>query len=179
MKEIINAQWARLGEPGTWWSGEERVAIAGVCRAALNGEGHADSVLADVAVDAASKIATKAHEIDEAYIRDCEDRGLAPLAMVELLSIVCRVAATDTCKRGVGEPPLPMAEPQTGEPGRTAVAGAALNHGWLPTVSRASAPVCFSAVADEQSAWGELHSVLYLGMDEMRDLNVVKDLHRS
>lgn len=179
MEAAIDADWHRLGSPGTWWTGEQRVAIAGVARHARAGESPAPAALADVAVKAAATITTEAHRIDADFITHCQAGGVSPLQMVELLAIVARVSAIDTFMEGVGEPLLPLPEPRDGKPAQAEVPGAKLNHGWLPTVGRAGAPVCFSAVADEHRAWQQLHGVFYLSMDEMRDLDLVKDLYRS
>ena len=35
LKIAEDGAWRRLGEPGTWWSGAERLAIAKECRAAV------------------------------------------------------------------------------------------------------------------------------------------------
>jgi hypothetical protein len=43
----------------------------------------------------------------------------------------------------------------------------------------AGALTCFSAVQQEFDAWDDLHSQLYLSMEEMRDTSIVKDLHRA
>lgn len=177
--KAIAAETKRWRQPGTWWSGEERVAIAREARLALQGETSEGNGLSEVTVNAIHKIAVDAHHVDQKWITRCHDRGLEPMAMVELLAITAKVAAVDTCAMGIGDelPSIPTHE--SGEPSRQIVEGAGLNHGWLPTRGRASAPVCFSAVADEDHAMHELHTGLYLSMEEMRDHDIVKDLHRT
>ena len=179
MDSIIDAEWKRLGTSGTWWTSTERVAIANVARETHAGRKSTAGSLTAVAAEVTGKIATAAHTIDQQYVRDCHDRGLAPLPMVELLAVAAKVTAIDTWRRGIGEAPLPLPEPSGGKPSGSTVRGAKLDHGWLPTVGRASAPVCFSAVAAEHESLHQLHGALYLSMDEMRDNNIVKDLHRT
>lgn len=177
--KALAAEIQRWGQPGTWWSGEERAAITREAQLALRGEGSGGNNLSEVAVGAVHKIAIEAHQINQEWINRCHDRGLGPLALVELLAITAKVAAVDTCIEGVGGEPPAIPQPEEGEPTRAVVDDAKLNHGWLPTRGRASAPVCFSAVADEDHAMHELHTGLYLSMEEMRDQDIVKELHRT
>lgn len=175
----IAAETKRWSQLGTCWSGEERVAIAREARLAFQGETSNGNGLSEVAANAVHKIAVDAHHIDQKWITRCHERGLEPLAMVELLAITAKVTAVDTCVMGIGEELPSIPAPEAGEPSRQVVEGARTNHGWLPTKGRASAPVCFSAVADEDHAMHELHTGLYLSMEEMRDHDIVKELHRT
>jgi len=177
---VIAAEWDRLGSPGTWWTGTQRTEIGRQARRARDGEPVDDSELPDLVIEAIRKIAVDAHTIDQAWIQRCHERGLEPLPMVELLAVIAKLVAIDTFLEGTGEQERPLPESQKGEPSRAIVEGATINGGWLPTKGTAGAPVCFSAVAAEEQAWHELHSVLYLSTEEMRDLDVNKDgLHRS
>lgn len=176
----ITAEWDRLSSPGTWWRGEERVAIAQAARRASAAEEPAENtILPEVAVKAIRKIATTAPEIDQAWVNRCNDGGLEPLAMVELLSITAKNSAIDTYLTGVGRDLRPLPPPLGGNPSRETVSNAEIKHGWLPTRGPAGAPNCFSAVSMEHDALHEFHASFYISMLEMRDVNLVKDLHRS
>lgn len=177
--ETITAEWHRLGSAGTWWCGEERVAIAQQARCARAGEPAQDSILPEVAVKAIRQIATEAHKIDQLWVTRCQDEGLEPLPMVELLAVTAKLSAIDTFFSAVGRELLPLPQPSEGEPSRETVKGADINHGWLPTRGPAGAPNCFSAVRSEHDALHELHSSFYISLNEMRKLDLVKDLQRS
>lgn len=179
IESAIDNERKRTGAPGTWWTAAERVAIARQARRAKSGDTAGEEPLSIVANEAAAMIAANAHHIDQRWIRNCHDRGLEPLPMVELLAVVAKIVAIDTCLRGVGREPVDLPPPAAGEPSRETVEGADINRGWLPTTGPASAPVCLSAVAAEHQAWEELHSAFYLSIEEMRDLDIDKGLHRS
>ncbi|MEX0943284.1 MAG: hypothetical protein WD002_12155 [Pseudomonadales bacterium] len=181
--DAVEREWQRLGSTGTWWTGKERVAIAAEYRAARLQQKSTQTILSEAAVEAVHKIASKPHTVDQEWIQSCHDRDLAPFPMVELMAIVALLSAVDTYAEGIGVELRTLPEPEqvspTETPAREVPDNARINAGWLPTVGRASAAVCMSAVPDEQAAWEDLHTHLYLSIDEMRDLDFTKDLHRS
>ncbi|MDZ7685339.1 MAG: hypothetical protein U5O39_10360 [Gammaproteobacteria bacterium] len=180
IEDAIERDWQRIRATGTWWTGDERIAIAREWRAAQAGESPGPSLLPDVAVEAIQTIATRANTIGSPWIESCHERGLDPLPMVELMALVARMSAIDTYDIGVRDQLAPLPEPLDGEPPPgTAPQNARINAGWLPTVGRAGAPVCMSAVPAEHEAWEDLHSHLYLSIAEMRELDLTKDLHRA
>lgn len=179
LKATSDRQWRQLAAAGTWWTGEQRVAIAAAGRSARTRVPPAASGLPDNAAEAAMTIAASARTLDQARIEAWVQGGLSPPALVELLSVTARTCAIDTFFRGYGEDPLPLPNAEEGEPSRTTVEGAALNHGWLPTRGPAGAPNCFSAVEAEHQSMQALHADYYLGLPEMRSLDLVKELHRA
>jgi len=179
LQETISAEWHRLSGAGTWWNGQERVAIAQQARRARAASTGEAVTLTEAARAAVAQIETRAHEIDQAWVAGCQDRDLAPLAMVELLAITAKISAIDTFLTGVGRQLPALPQPREGEPSRETVDGAKIDHGWLPTRGPAGAPNCFSAVGMEHDALHEFHSSFYISLPEMRDLELVKDLHRS
>ena len=179
LEETISTEWGRLSSAGTLWRGEERLAIARAARGARAGESAQNSILSDVAVRAVRQIATQAHEIDQAWVNSCQEGGLEPLPMLELLAVTAKLSAIDTFSLGVGRQLRPLPQPRGGEPSQETVAGAEIDHGWLPTRGPAGAPNCFSAVSMDHDALHELHSSFYISLPEMRNLELVKDLHRS
>lgn len=133
-KELIEREWDRIGSPGTWLTGSQRVEVAVQARAAKADVEVAAADLSEPAVEAARTISAAAHEIRGPWVASLIDRGMTHLDYVEILGIVARLTAVDTFLFGVGQPerPLPTAKP--GEPSRAIVAGATINRGWAPTV---------------------------------------------
>lgn len=127
---LVDAQravWSRLAEPGTWWTGAQRIAIAGVAREAfakrndppwLRSEGPGRSRgLPDAAVLAARRIAVDAQRLDAGQVAEMTARlGDAPY--VEVASVVICLVAIDAFAAALGAPPQPLPAPQPGEPSR-------------------------------------------------------------
>lgn len=179
IEKVIAKQWQRLASAGTWFTGEQRVGIARVARQAQAGLDTGCDKLPGITVEAASKIAMDAHNIDQVWVEQCFAGGLTPLQMVELTAIVAQLSTIDTYTTGIGETLRELPEPLPGDPGRKEVKGAKLTRGWYPTRGVAGAPNCFSAVAAENEALHDIHEAMYLGMQEMADVSIVKTLHRS
>ena len=179
IEKVIEKQWQRLASAGTWFTGGQRVAVARLVRQAQAGQDTGSDGLPGVTIEAASKIAIDAPTIDQDWIEQCFDRGLTPLQLVELTAIVAQLSSFDTYTIGIGEVLRELPEPLPGVPGREEVKGAKLTRGWYPTRGVAGAPNCFSAVAAENEALHEIHEAMYLGMQEMADISIVKTLHRS
>src|SRR4051812_3023773 len=106
--------WRRLGAPGTWWTGAERIAIARECRAAadcpfcasragalspLTVAGRhsvAEPSLPAPAIEAIHRIRTDPGRMGETWFQQLRDAGLAEGAYVEIVSIVAVTVAVDT-----------------------------------------------------------------------------------
>ena len=179
IENVIADQWQRLANAGTWFNGEQRVAIATIVRQAQAGQAVKAEALSDVMVEAAAKIAIDAHSIDEEWVTGVYDRGLQPLQLVELTAIVAQLSTIDTYTLGIGEALRELPVPLPGDPEKQEVKGAKLTRGWYPTRGVAGAPNCFSAVAAENKAMFDIHEAMYLSMEEMADVSILKTLHRS
>ena len=125
--------WRRLAQPGSWWTGAERVAIAAEARAARScnycrerkqalspytGEYRHTSVteLPARAIDAIHRIMTDQNRITRSWVDDNAENGLAKPAYVELAGIVVALISIDEFNRALGLPFEPLPEPQPGEP---------------------------------------------------------------
>lgn len=147
--------WARLSNPGTWWTAEERVAIAAESRAAvdcafcrerrqalspLSLEGEHAAVSGDVlpaaAVDAVHRLVTDATRLTKAWIEDLDGQGVSDAHYVELLSVVVAVRSIDAFHRAMGLAPEPLPTPrpasETGPPRRTRPATTESDTAWVP-----------------------------------------------
>jgi hypothetical protein len=127
--------WDKLAEAGTWWSGEERVAIATEVRQAtqcafcaerkealspynLPGTHSAavDSPLDVRAIDAVHRIITDQTRITSSWIEDNAANSLPEGKYVELVGIVVCAFSIDEFFRALGLPLEPLPEPVAGTP---------------------------------------------------------------
>lgn len=174
----LNAEWTTLATPGTWWSGAERVAIAGHARAAREGTTPPATGLPDAPARAAARLAT-APRVDAAWVDGVLAEGMRAEAYVELVGVVGRVSAVDSLMFGIGAKPQPLPIPTPGQPSREIEDRAAMNGALAPTVGTPGAPTALSAVPAEVDATFALSSVLYLSLDEMADPAITKTLSRA
>ena len=168
-----------MANAGTWWTGTERVAIATEARI-----GHDDAPstnhLSTVAIEAARRVSAEAATIRQVDIDRWADGGLDPFAYVELIGVVSRLAAIDVTAFGLGMDERPLPVPQPGNPSLERPPDAVVSNGWVPTIGPAWAPGALSAVPDEVDAMFDIHGVLYLSMEQMRNNEIVRNgIHRA
>jgi hypothetical protein len=111
--------WALIGQPGTWWTGGERIAIAAETRhsracalcaarqrvaspAMVGGEHDTLGQLPDAAVEAVHRIATDPGRIGEAWFRRLSPAGLSDERYVELVAVVAVTVTIDTFRAAAG-----------------------------------------------------------------------------
>ena len=171
---LVDREWDRMANAGTWWTGTERVAIATEARI-----GHDDAPstnhLSTVAIEAARRVSAEAATIRQVDIDRWADGGLDPFAYVELIGVVSRLAAIDVTAFGLGMDERPLPVPQPGNPSLERPTDAVVSNGWVPTVGPAWAPGALSAVPDEVDAMFDIHGVLYLSMEQMRNNEIVRN----
>lgn len=149
--------WRRIAEPGDWWTGAERVAIAAETRAAaecllcreraaalsaasvqgkhLRPAGIAPDLLPEAAVDAIhAVIADSARLSPEWYERIVSADGMNDARYVDMLGVVVHVFSVDEFHRALGMPLEPLPEPVPGEPRRHRSSKAEHLSGWTPIV---------------------------------------------
>jgi hypothetical protein len=145
--------WRRLGLPGTWWTGAERLAIARECRAAadcglcaeratalspLAVPGRHDIAapsLPPPAIEAIHRIRTDPGRLGENWFLRLREAGLSEEAYVELVSVVAVTVAVDTFRRGSGLAPLALPPAEPGPPSRKRPSGARKGLGWVATLA--------------------------------------------
>ena len=116
--------WERLGRPGAWWDGGQRVAIAAetrhapacaLCRrrkdtlspAAIEGEHDSFSALPESVIEVVHRVRSDPGRLSERWFRDLIGAGFSEEQYVETVSIVAHVVAIDTMARGLGLDALP------------------------------------------------------------------------
>lgn len=127
--------WQRLANAGTWWTGEERVAIAAEVRQATHcrycaerrnalspynvpGEHTAaeNTPLGAAAIDAVHRVITDQTRITKSWIQDNAAKGLSEGKYVELAGVVVCVFSIDEFCRALGLPLEPLPTPVAGDP---------------------------------------------------------------
>jgi hypothetical protein len=145
--------WRRIGAPGTWWTGEQRLAIARETRAAADCAYCADRTAAlsplsvtgehsiieptlpAAAIEAIHRIRTDPGRLGQAWFQRLLDAGIAEAAYVELVSIVAVTVAIDTFRRGSGLPLLRWPDTQPGAPSRQRPDKAKAGLGFVATLA--------------------------------------------
>ena len=183
--EAYAAYWQRLAQPGSWWTGAERVAIAREVRAATTctycqarkdalspynfpGEHDRDSDLPEEVVDAVHRIITDQNRITQAWVDSLAESGVTEGHYVELLGITVTVFSIDEFHRGLGLPLEPLPEPIAGEPDHYRPAAAIPGTGYVSML-----PVSGNFTAREQGLWPKSR-----GPNVLRALSLVPDTVR-
>lgn len=141
--------WARIGQPGTWWEGAQRVAIAAearhapscaLCRrrkealspAAIEGKHDSLGELPEIVVEVVHRVRTDPARLGETWFRGVIAAGLSAERYVETVSLVAHVVAIDTMGRGLGLAALPLPAPEPGLPSHYRPPGAKPGGAWVP-----------------------------------------------
>lgn len=145
--------WGRLGRPGTWWRGRERVAIAAAARAALScrhcqarklalsaamvsgAHDGPQGGLPEAVVDLVHRLRTDADRFGPSLFGRYVPGAMSEGHYVELVGIVASVTAIDTFDAILGRPLRPLPEPVAGEPSRHRPKGAADDRAYVPMVA--------------------------------------------
>ena len=188
--DLLDAQrtaWSRVTSPGSSWSGEERAAVALLALAALDDPDPAPpwvspaarglplpAVLPEAVCDVTYRLARHASTLTVEWYRNQLERGLAPIAYVELVGIVAVAAAVDGFYRAIGQPrpALPSTTAGSASGSHPPVEAAMLN--WVPVAvpaDRVAAVVqALSATPDDFEQVKVLAAAQYIPFDEMGDL---------
>lgn len=134
--DIVAAQrkaWQAVGQPGSWWTGAERVAIATevrnasscnlclACKEALSpfaiaGEHDNIADLPAAAIDVIHRVVTDPGRLTRSWFETIVDGELSDGEYVELAIVVVLTTAVDTYARAVGASPWPLPDVVEGEP---------------------------------------------------------------
>lgn len=148
--------WKTLSQPGSWWTGTERISIAAESRVALSCEfcktrktalspygldGSHDraSDLPEVAVDAVHRIITDQTRITGSWVEKLPENGLSTEAYVELAGIVVCVFSIDEFHHALGLEleSLPQADDcEKAEPDHYRPAQAETGTGFVPMLPK-------------------------------------------
>ena len=187
----IAARWSR---PGTWWTGAQRSEIVRQVRAArdhrtddggvlppwvqpssIDGLVNGTGPLPAAAVDAIWRITNHPGTLTEDWYQSIIDRGVDPLAYVELVGLVAQSNCVDRFADALELSRIELDEPTDGPPGREG-APAAVKYHWVPTADLRMPNVikALSAVPAENEALFILSDAQYVPMERVRG-DVVSD----
>jgi hypothetical protein len=186
LTESHRRYWARLGAPGTWLTGAQRVAVAkevrqaprcGLCRRrkealspyGVAGDHDTVSELPPAMVEVVHRITTDPQRLSRTWFDEVMRQGLSAEEYVEVLGTLGAVIHIDEFCRGIGVAPHPLPDPQPGEPSR--YRPARLEHGvaWVPLM-----PMDANVGAESdlwQAKFGNVLRSLSLVPDEVRSFN--------
>jgi hypothetical protein len=188
-----NRYWERLAKPGAWFSGAERVAMAGEIRQAwdcrlcarrkealspahVTGAHDSTGRLPDVVVEVIHRVVTDPGRLTRAWFDGVLAQGLSEAQYVEIIGTIVAVFSIDEFCRVVGIDLNPLPEPEAGEATRYRPASAARGDAW---VSMIPADENTGAEAD---LWGggrvgNVIRAMSLVPDEVRTLNDLGAAH--
>lgn len=156
LTDAVDAIWDHLAAPGSWWTGEERIAIAKASRAAwecshcmackealspysIQGRHDGPSLLPEAAIDAVHRITTDPGRLIESWYMSLLDRGLSSEQYVEIIGIIGHLTVVDTFYRALGVELPNLPQPKEGEPSFLRSENAIAKMAWVPTVSHKDA----------------------------------------
>ncbi|MEJ2086943.1 MAG: alkylhydroperoxidase-related (seleno)protein [Gammaproteobacteria bacterium] len=150
--EAHRGAWDYLSRPGSWWSGDERIAIAAASRAALacplcverkaalspyavdGRHVSVPSVLDASVIDTIHRITTDPARLTEDWVAGRITEAFGYGHYIEMVSVIVTVISIDTLHRALGLPLEPLPAPVPGDPDRYRPPGAARDVAWVPMI---------------------------------------------
>ena len=162
--EAYRQYWQALANPGTWFTGAERVAIAAEVRNALDcpfcverknalspyavkGEHNSGDTLNPAVVDAVHRVITDQSRITGAFIEELAAQGVTEEHYVELVGIAVTVLSIDEFNRALGLPLEPLPASLPGKPSNHRPAVTECDTGFVAMVTPDG------AVGEESDLW--------------------------
>jgi len=188
--------WQYMAEPGSWWTGSERVAIAAASRAArdcalcaerkaalspnaVSGvHDSAGGVLSEKVVDAVHRITTDPARLTRTWVESLIDED--PFSYghyVEMVSLVVNLISIDTLHIALGLPLEPLPEPQPGDPDGYLPPGAAVDVAWVPMIYPENLTERESDIYFGAPQMGHVIRAMSLVPDAVRWLNNLGEAH--
>lgn len=147
--EAHERAWSAIARPGTWLTGERRVAVAAEIRHALKcslcariqealspnavkGEHETLGRLSAAEAELVHRVVNDPGRLSEAWSQSVLARGLGEGEYIEIVGLIAMVMVMDTCHRALGLPPRHLPAPVAGEPTRYRPTGAKKKAAWLP-----------------------------------------------
>lgn len=142
--------WAAIAAPGTWLTGERRVAVAAEVRRARscahcakiktalspNVQGTHDTLgkLEPAEVELVHRVVSDPGRLTESWTQSVLAKGLTEGEYIEIVGLIAMVMMIDTFHRALGLPEPALPAPKAGEPTRYTPPGAKKQAAWLALV---------------------------------------------
>jgi hypothetical protein len=169
--------WRAFGEPGTWYTAEDRLRYAGLARSARAGE-HLD--VTDPAEEVTVRIAARPAMTTHSWVGAMVE-AIGEEQYVELMGISARVVMGDTFLRLLGLDPLPFPQARPGQPRRERVEPRPKRiRSWIAVGPTLVPPFTQILVPDENAITYPLIETLYMTGEDMEDPDFRRgELHRT
>lgn len=186
--------WGYMSEPGSWWTAEQRIAIAEASRTAgdcalcserkaalspnaISGTHQGQSLLPASVVDAIHRITTDSARLTGAWVDSLLNADFSYGHYVEMVSLIVNLISIDTFHEALGLPLEPLPAPLPGKPDGYLPPGAALDVAWVPMIypenlSDREADIYFGA-----PQMGHVIRAMSLVPDGVRWLNNLSEAH--
>ena len=178
--------WEHIGSPGTWWTGEQRVATAAEARQAAHCNlcGRRKAALSPQAVtgvhdtrgalpanlvDVIHRVRTDPGRLSRKWFDGVIASGLSVPQYVEAIGVVALLSGLDFFARALDIAPFPLPQPLPGEPSRYLPSSAKPGTGWVPMIAPQD------AAGPEAELYGDIPIVPHI----MQALSVVPDEARA
>jgi alkylhydroperoxidase family enzyme len=151
LERELKRAWERLAAPGTWWSGQERLAIAAEVRGAhqcslcqqrkqalspyaVKGQHDTAGVLSEPIVEVIHRVTTDAGRLTKKWLQAMLGQGVSEEQYVEAIGVIAVITALDTFDLSLGLPQRPLPEALPGAPTRLRPKNARQSLAWVSTV---------------------------------------------
>lgn len=190
--EAHERAWAAIAAPGTWLTGERRVAVAAEIRRArtcaqcarikaalspkIPGDHETTGTLGAAEVELIHRVVADPGRLSEKWSQDVLARGLSEGEYVEIVGLAAMVMMMDTFTRAIGAPERPLPAPVAGEPTRYRPSGARKKAAWLPLVEPEDATEADGYLYPSPKA-GYIYRGLSLVPQSLRDYWTLANCH--
>ena len=209
LADAQQASWQRLAQPGTWWNGRERVAVAAevrrargcsYCKArkaalspyAIEGRHDCGDVLPEAAIEVIHRVTTDPQRLSRAFYEKAIEDGLTSEQYVELIGCTVLTISVDAFCYSLGIALRELPEPEPGEPSRLKAEGTFADGAFVPLLAKPSGrdadlyseiptPIVPNVIRALSSVPDELRDLIPLAQAEYLTLDKVSDFtaHRS
>lgn len=177
--------WEHIADPGTWWTGAERVALAAETRNAVNcrlcrerkealspsavsGSHESLGELPENVVEVVHRIRTDPARLTRTWFGTVIGSGLTPERYVEIVSLVVHVVSVDTFARGIGISPLSLPGSAGGTPTEKRPKGAKPGPAWVPWIEPADLTDTEADIYPRGRAPANIHKAMSLVPAEVK-----------
>jgi alkylhydroperoxidase family enzyme len=175
--EAHDRAWAAIAGPGTWLTGERRVAVAAEVRKARDGAPcDTRGKLSEAEVELIHRAVGDPGRLSETWVQSVLARGLSEGEYVEIVGIIAMVMMMDAFAQGLGLPERALPAPMRGEPTRYRPAGAKKKAAWLPLVEPEDATEADGPMYPSPKA-GYIYRALSLVPQSLRDYWALANCH--